>query len=233
MANIIMDKVLFLEDEAALAEIVKESLENKGFEVNHSSTISGAMLLYKKSRPDIIVADVMLPDGSGFDWIATIRKTDKNTPVIFLTSRSQTEDLVKGFDLDGNDYLKKPFSLAELIARMRSLLKKDFRPTTFSRTEKQSWEIGQFKFHYPAGELIVGTQKKQLTSREADLLNLLLLRKNEPLTRNEILQTLWENTDYFAGRSLDVFITKLRRYLKQDATVKIINVRGVGYKIVD
>ena len=233
MADIRMDKVLFIEDEAALAEIVKESLEAKGFEVNHTSTLSQAMFFYKSQRPDIIVADVMLPDGSGFDWIASVRKTDKITPVIFLTSRSQTADLVRGFDLGGNDYLKKPFSIAELIARMRALLKKDFKSTTFSKKEKQTWVIGQFKFHYPAGELIIDMNKKQLTSREADLLHLLLLRKNESLTRNDILQTLWENTDYFSGRSLDVFITKLRRYLKQDASVKIINLRGVGYRIVD
>lgn len=233
MAYLSMDEVLFIEDEAALAEIVKESLEAKGFEVNHASTLSGAMLLYKNQRPDIIVADVMLPDGNGFDWAASIRKTDTITPIIFLTSRSQTEDVIKGFHLGGNDYLKKPFSIAELIVRMRSLLKKDFKFATFSKKEKQTWKIGKFKFHYPAGELIIDTKKKQLTSREADLLHLLLLGKNEPLTRNDILQTLWENTDYFSGRSLDVFITKLRRYLKQDESVKIINIRGVGYKLVD
>ena len=233
MASISMNKVLFLEDEVALAEIVKETLEAKGFEVNHTSTLSGAMLLYNQKRPDIIVADVMLPDGSGFEWISTIRKTDTITPVIFLTSRSQTEDVVKGFDLGGNDYLKKPFSIAELIVRMHSLLKKEHKATTFSKKKKQTWEIGKFKFHYPAGDLISDTKQRQLTSREADLLHLLLLRKTETLTRNDILQTLWGNTDYFSGRSLDVFITKLRGYLKKDESVKIINVRGIGYKIVD
>lgn len=233
MACLSMEKVLFIEDEAALAEIIKESLQAKGFEVIHSSTLSQAMFFYKSQHPDIIIADVMLPDGSGFDWVAGIRKTDKITPVIFLTSRSQTEDVVKGFDLGGNDYLKKPFSLAELIVRMRSLLKKDSTSPDFSKKEKQIWKIGLYKFKYPSGELMIDDSKKQLTSREADLLHLLLLRKNESLTRNDILKILWGNNDYFSGRSLDVFITKLRSYLKRDASVKIINIRGVGYKIVD
>lgn len=225
------EKVLFIEDEPALAEIVKESLEAKGFEVYHAPTIARAMLLYRQHSPVIIIADVMLPDGSGFDFILEIRKTDAYTPVIFLTSRSQTDDVVKGFELGGNDYLKKPFSIAELVVRMKSLLRKENSAVTKS-AEARSWAFGAFRFHYPAGELLAGKQHRQLTSREADLLNLLLLNRNEALQRNYLLQTLWGNTDYFSGRSLDVFISKIRKYLSTDSSVKIINVRGVGYKMI-
>ncbi len=224
------EKVLFIEDEPALAEIVKESLETKGFEVYHAPTIARAMLLYRQHSPAIIIADVMLPDGNGFDFIMELRKTDVLTPVIFLTSRSQTDDVVKGFELGGNDYLKKPFSIAELVVRMRSLLRKENSVVTKS-AEARTWAFGIFRFHYPAGELLAGKQRRQLTSREADLLNLLLLNRNEALQRNYLLQTLWGNTDYFSGRSLDVFISKLRKYLNTDSSVKIINVRGMGYKM--
>lgn len=225
------EKVLFIEDEAALAEIVKESLEAKGFEVCHAPNVSRAMLLYRQQTPAIIIADIMLPDGNGFEFIQELRKTDTQTPVIFLTSRSQTDDVVKGFELGGNDYLKKPFSIAELVVRMKSLLRKDNSPITKS-AEARTWVFGVFSFHYPAGELQNGKQKKQLTSREADLLHLLLLNRNEALQRNYLLQTLWGNTDYFSGRSLDVFISKIRKYLGADSTVKIINVRGIGYKMI-
>jgi DNA-binding response OmpR family regulator len=225
-------KVLFVEDEAALAEIVKESLEAKGFDVQHATTVSKAMLLYQQEHPNIIVADVMLPDGNGFDWATNIRKTDTTTPIIFLTSLSQTADVVKGFELGGNDYLKKPFSIAELIVRIKSLVKKEDKENSSIDNKTYKWQIGNFIFQYPAGELIDKNKTIQLTSREADLLQLLLLKRNEQLSRNYLLETLWGNTDYFSGRSLDVFISKLRRYFKTDSSIKIINVRGIGYKIV-
>lgn len=231
MADMSFAKVLFIEDETALAEIVKESLEIKGFEVSHAVTLSKAMLLYQQHRPDIIVADVMLPDGNGFEWLTTIRKTDTVTPVIFLTSRSQTADVVKGFELGGNDYLKKPFSIAELIVRLHSLLKREDKAASLPKKETYIWQVGKFIFHYPTGELLNENKKRQLTSREADLLHLLLLKRNEQLSRNDILQALWGNTDYFSGRSLDVFISKLRRYFRSDTSIKIINVRGIGYKL--
>jgi DNA-binding response OmpR family regulator len=225
-------KILLIEDEPALAEIVKESLADKGYEVYHAPSVAKAALLYRQQEPDIIVADVMLPDGSGFDFVGSLRQTDPHTPVIFLTSRSQTEDVVTGFELGGNDYLKKPFSIAELVVRIKSLLRKENSPVNKQEKEARVWELGRFRFLYPAGELLNGIQKRQLTSRESDLLHLLLLNRNEALQRNYLLQTLWGNTDYFSGRSLDVFISKLRKYVSSDSTVKIINVRGIGYKMI-
>ena len=232
MADVIMERVLFIEDELALAEIVKESLEARGYTVMHALTLAKAHLQYLQSPPDIIVADVMLPDGDGFEWIASLRKTDTKTPVLFLTSRSQTADVVKGFELGGNDYLKKPFSIAELIVRIQALVRREQQLSQLAIHKRYTWHIGHYTFRFPAGELQHGEQMRQLTSREAALLQYLLLHRNRPISRTEILHTLWPNSDYFSGRSLDVFVTKLRRYLDADYSVKIINVRGIGYKII-
>ncbi|HEX2630746.1 MAG TPA: response regulator transcription factor [Chitinophagaceae bacterium] len=222
--------VLLIEDESALAEIVRESLESNGFMVRQAMTLSAATLAFRQQAPDIIVADVMMPDGNGFEWVATLRQQDRRTPVLFLTARSQTSDVVKGFEQGGNDYLKKPFSIAELVVRMRSLLQNQWQPAINTQAAVV-WKLGHFTFHYPAGELVVGDHVRNLTSREADILNLLLLHRNQLVSRTQILQDIWHQTDYFSGRSLDVFITKLRRYLKKDPTLKIINVRSIGYRL--
>jgi DNA-binding response OmpR family regulator len=226
-----LNKVLFVEDELFLAEIVKETLETKLFEVTHVSTLKMASAILSEQDFDIIVLDVMLPDGNGFDWLKNIRSDGVTLPVIFLTSRSQTEDIVRGFEEGGNDYLKKPFSMAELEVRMKALLRKEYIPVQ-SKNDQYQWKIRSYRFAYPSGELIVDNKVIQLTSREADILQLLLLNTNQSLSRNELLERFWGNTDYFSGRSLDVFISKLRRYLKTDEQVKIINVRGIGYKMV-
>lgn len=220
--------ILFIEDEIALAEIVKESLEAKGFVVYHAATLTKANILYKQHTPNVIVADVMLPDGDGFAWVHQLRKEDLYTPVIFLTSRSRAEDVVMGFELGANDYLRKPFSMLELVARINALVKQGNQKTIVTA---YSCSIGASVFYYPSGELECLGKKKQLTAREADLLHLLYLHQNQPITRQELLKKLWGNTDYFSGRSLDVFITKLRKYLDHDQQVKIINVRGIGYKL--
>lgn len=226
-----LNKVLFIEDELFLAEIVKETLETKAFEVTHVSTLKMAAAILSKQHFDIIILDVMLPDGNGFDWLKNLRSGGMAIPVIFLTSRSQTEDIVRGFEEGGNDYLKKPFSMAELEARMKALLRKEYVPVQ-TKNDQYHWKIRSYSFAYPSGELAINNKVIQLTSREADILQLLILHTNQSLSRNELLKRFWGNTDYFSGRSLDVFISKLRRYLKGDAQVKIINVRGVGYKMV-
>jgi DNA-binding response OmpR family regulator len=231
MANI-KPTVLLVEDEPALAEIVNESLQGKGFFVIHALTAATAFKHYYAARPDIIILDVMLPDGNGFDMASTIRATDLDTPILFLTSRSQPEDVVKGFEQGGNDYLKKPFSIAELIVRIRALLTKN-RLLIKKEIETQAViEIGRYRFHYPAGILSLDGISRTLTSREAEILQILVLNKNQMLDRKALLLKLWGNDDYFSGRSLDVFISKLRKYLSADISVIIINIRGKGYKLV-
>ncbi|WP_426583299.1 response regulator transcription factor [Mucilaginibacter sp. R-33] len=225
----ISHKVLLVEDEPVLAEIVQESLQSRGFEVVYADTIAHAKGVYYDNKPDIIVLDVMLPDGSGFDFARQIRNVDTDLPVIFLTSRSLPQDVVEGFESGGNDYLKKPFSLEELIIRIRALLSKNRLVTTKSAGITK---IGRYSFHYPQGELNFEQNSRMLTTREGEILNLLIMSKNQLLNRDELLLSLWQNNDYFSSRSLDVFITKLRRYLKDDPSVCILNVRGRGYKLI-
>lgn len=222
--------ILLVEDELVLAEIVQESLQSRGFNVAHAVTIAHALELYHTNSPAIIVLDVMLPDGSGFELARQIRNVDMDLPIIFLTSKSLPQDVVEGFESGGNDYLKKPFSLEELIIRIRALLSKNRLIT--KNPGINTTALGQFTFKYPKGALDILGNERILTTREAEILHLLILNKNRVLSRNELLVNLWGNNDYFSGRSLDVFITKLRRYLKPDPSVSILNIRGQGYKLI-
>lgn len=225
-------KILFVEDEPALAEIVKESLESRGFEVLHASSIADGLIAHHVNTFDIIILDVMLPDGDGFSMLKKIRLTDLTTPALFLTSKSLVTDVVNGFESGANDYLKKPFSMEELIIRIKSLtgiLK--FKPK-LDFNKAGIFVIGEYLFHYPEGVLIYKGTKKQLTFREAEILNTLQTQKDQMVLRQNLLLTNWGNDDYFSGRSLDVFITKLRKYLKQDPSIAILNFRGQGYKLI-
>ncbi|TRZ46427.1 DNA-binding response regulator [Robertkochia solimangrovi] len=220
--------ILFLEDELNLAEIVRENLTARGFSISHVATIQEANDKIAFGKPALIIADVMLPDGDGFDFIKRLRRTDSQTPVIFLTARSQPKDVVKGFETGGNDYLKKPFSIAELEVRIKALLQR----ISSSVPSPIEFNFGKYQFKYPLGTLIHGAYEIQLTSREADLLHLLARNRNSFVSREEILINFWGESDYFSGRSLDVFISKLRKYLKNDPSIAINNVRGFGYKFV-
>ena len=222
-------QVLLVEDEPVLAEIIRESLQSRGFVITHTPSAIEAMTLYARQSYDIIILDVMLPDGNGFAMAKQIRNSDMATPIIFLTSRSLPQDVVEGFESGGNDYLKKPFSLEELIICIRALLSKNRLVINKSTGVT---EIGRYRFYYPQGELNFEGDSRALTTRESEILNLLIMNKNQLLNRDELLLSLWQNNDYFSSRSLDVFITKLRRYLKEDPSVSILNIRGRGYKLI-
>lgn len=220
-------KILLAEDEPALGQIVKESLETRGFEVVFCLNGEEAEKAYQKEKPELLVLDVMMPKKDGFTLAREIRKADKSTPIIFLTAKSQVKDVVDGFQHGGNDYLKKPFSIEELIVRMQALL---------SRVEfKQNFEniaIGQYQFNFTKQLLVFNSEEEPLTHREAELLFHLTQNRNEVLDRTFILKKLWGDDGFFNARSMDVFITKLRKKLSADPTVQIINVRGFGYKLV-
>jgi DNA-binding response OmpR family regulator len=220
-------KILLAEDEAALGMIVKESLETRGFDVIFCENGEEALEQYKKEQPELLVLDVMMPKMDGFSVVKEIRKTDLNIPIIFLTSKSRSEDVVEGFGHGGNDYLKKPFSMEELIVRMHALL--DRRK---SKLELENIEIGQYRFNFSKQELVINGSEQQLTHRESQLLYQLCENKNSVTNRSLILNEIWGDDDYFNARSMDVFITKLRKKLSQDEAVQILNVRGFGYKLV-
>lgn len=232
MNTLALANILFVEDEPALAEIIKDTLEGKGFNVIHVDTLEAALTAHKTSQPDIMVLDVMLPDGDGFSLLKQIRLLDKYTPALFLTSKSLPADVVTGFESGANDYLKKPFSIDELVIRIRSLLGMVNLKLHIDLKKNSPYTIGEYQFHYPEGLLVFKGSKKQLTFREAEILHVLYVQQQQTISRHELLMKHWGNDDYFSGRSLDVFITKLRKYLKDDPSIAILNFRGQGYKMI-
>ncbi len=220
-------KILLAEDEAALGQIVKESLESRGFEVVYCSDGQKAYEVYKVETVDLLVLDVMMPRMDGFELAKEVRKIDKKTPIIFLTSKSQTKDVVEGFQTGGNDYLKKPFSMEELIVRINALLDR-----IKLRQNDEIIPVGKFVFNQVKQTLTLKEEVTLLTHRESQLLFHLCEQRNEVLDRMVILRKLWGDDDFFNARSMDVFITKLRKKLKGDSDVQILNVRGHGYKLV-
>jgi DNA-binding response OmpR family regulator len=221
--------ILLAEDEPALGMIIKESLETRNFKVSLCVNGEDAYFQYKKTQPKLLVLDVMMPKKDGFTLAKEIRQENTSIPIIFLTAKSQTEDVVEGFSIGGNDYLKKPFSMEELIVRINALLD---RSSLQKKTEIIS--IGNYTFNFPKQtiQLDGSIDSIMLTHREAHLLFHLYNTKNEVLDRSFILKKLWGNDDFFSGRSMDVFISKLRKKLNQDENVQILNVRGYGYKLI-
>ena len=223
-----MATVLLIEDEPALGMIVKDSLAYRGFEVLYAANGADGLEQFRLHKPDIVVADIMMPDMDGFTMAEHIRRDDPHTPIMFLTARSQTADVVRGFELGGNDYLKKPFSLDELVVRINALLRVGATRANAGGTLK----IGRYVFDPAKQKLSVDDREVTLSHREAELLRRLYQQRNEVLGRSEVLTELWGDDSFFNGRSLDVFITKLRRYLREDPKIQIINIRGRGYKLV-
>lgn len=220
-------KVLLAEDEASLGMIVKESLESRDFTVFHAENGEEAFDVYQKENPDILVLDVMMPKKDGFTLAKEIRLENKNIPILFLTAKSQTADVLEGFNNGGNDYLKKPFSMEELIIRIKSLLNR-----IELKRNVEAIKIGEYSFNLTKQTLGYKSEIEQLTHREAQLLFHLFEKKNEVLYRTFILNKLWGNDDFFNARSMDVFISKLRKKLKKDCNIQIINIRGFGYKLI-
>ena len=220
-------KLILAEDEPALALIIKESLETRNFEVLHCKDGEEALAAFTKSKVEILILDVMMPKKDGFSVAKDVRKIDKKIPIIFLTAKSQTQDVVEGFTSGGNDYLKKPFSMEELIVRIHALLGR-INPDK----AEEKIEIGNYTFDFTKQTLHLDELIINLTHREAELLSLLIENKNEILDRSIVLKKIWGTDDFFNGRSMDVFITNLRKKLNLDPNIQIINVRGQGYKLI-
>ena len=220
--------ILLAEDEPALGLIIKESLETRNFNVLLCDNGETAYDTYKTHKPELLVLDVMMPKMDGFTLAKNIRQTDTAIPILFLTAKSQTADVVEGFTIGGNDYLKKPFSMEELIVRINNLLQR-----TELQQSSELISLGHYTFNFTKQTLQFKNETPELlTHREAHLLFHLIQNKNQVLDRTMILNKLWGNDDFFNARSMDVFITKLRKKLSQDESLQIINVRGFGYKLV-
>ncbi len=224
-------KVLIAEDESALGHIIRESLEERGFHVILCA--NGAIALEKVNtmKPDMVVLDIMMPKMDGLTVARKIRLTDQQLPILFLTAKTQTKDVITGFETGANDYLKKPFSIEELIVRIRVQLER----RGFSEVRKSgdaSIRLGDFSFYPVRHALHHGETIMKLTAKESAVLAFLCENQQMVAEKDAILRKIWGNNHAFNARSLDVFITKLRKHLAADPTIQIINVRGIGYKLV-
>jgi len=222
--------VLLVEDEQTLAMIIKDTLDESNFNIHLAKDGEEGLRMFFDIRPDVLVADVMMPRMDGFEMVRRIRQTDKQTPVLFLTARSAINDVVEGFELGANDYLKKPFGMQELIVRIKALMGKAF---TFGEKETITcFDIGNYYFDSVKQELVYAGEKQDLSHREAEILKRLCENQNEVVNTQNVLLDLWGDDSFFNSRSLHVFITKLRHKLSQDERIRIVNVRGIGYKMI-
>lgn len=223
-------KILYVEDEQFLGKIVKETLETRGFEVFMETDGADVMRSFEDNQPDICILDVMLPNRSGFELAEDIRRLNDDVPVIFLTAKTQTEDVVRGFKTGGNDYIRKPFSMEELIVRIENALRirKENAPEIFG----DIIEMGQFRFHVNKQVLAKGEEEKKLSYRESELLKYLYLNREAVIDRRELMNHIWGNDSFFNSRNLDVYITKIRGYLKEDPALEIITIKGIGYRFI-
>ncbi|RXK83846.1 response regulator transcription factor [Filimonas effusa] len=224
-------KVLYVEDELFLGKIVKETLESRGFQVTMETDGNMAWRTFQRELPDICVLDVMLPGLNGFELAEVIRSSNRNVPIIFLTAKVQTEDVVKGFKLGGNDYVRKPFSMEELIVRIENLMQgRNQAPEPPGRTDLIS--LGKYRFFLQRQVLMGEEGERRLSYRESELLKFLWQHRSTIIDRRTILNEFWGNDSFFNSRNLDVYITRLRSYLKNDPSLEIITIKGVGYRFV-
>ena len=221
-------KVLYVEDEIFLAKIVSETLQDRGFEVVLESDGGKAVEKFSELKPDICVLDIMLPNKDGFSIADEIREKDLQVPIIFLSAKSQTSDVVNGFRLGANDYIRKPFSIEELIVRIENVLKR--KPDLSGDQDEVT--IGRYKFNMKRQTLVAPDEQRKLSYRESELLRLLYENREKIVERSEILTLLWGSDSFFNSRNLDVYITKLRNYLKTDPSIEIITIKGIGYRFV-
>ena len=222
-------KLLFVEDERMLAEILADTLSERGFCVTLAADGEEALARWRELKPDIVVSDVMMPRMDGFTLIKRMRAEGYAAPVLFLTARSATEDVVKGFEVGGNDFLRKPFAIDELIVRLKALLGR----LASAEDANEEFSIGRYRFVPAAGRLTIDGRNVTLSARESDVLAALCRNKGQVVESSGLLMKLWGDDTFFNLRSLNVFISRLRHHLSQDKTVEIVSVRGVGYKLRD
>jgi len=221
-------KVLLAEDDLNLGLVISDQLKSDGYHVSLCSDGVEALQRFNEELFHICVFDVMMPKKDGFTLASDIRKLNSEIPILFLTAKSMMEDKSQGFNAGGDDYLTKPFSVEELQLRMKALLKRVNIRTTLE--EEKIIQLGKYTFDVENYTLTINDEKKTLTKKEAHILKVLYKFKNQVVPREVILNAVWGQDDYFIGRSFDVFITKLRKYLKEDPSIKICNVHGVGFK---
>lgn len=229
-----MKRILLVEDDPNLGLLLQDYLQLKGkFDVVLCADGEEGLRAFSKQEFDLCILDVMMPKKDGFTLGKEIRKINQEVPVIFATAKAMIEDKASAYDLGGDDYITKPFRIEELLLRINALLKrvavKEQTDTGLAQTE---FQIGDYTFDYTTQLIYHNGLQQKLSTKEAELLRLLCLKKNAVLTREEALLSIWHDDNYFNGRSMDVFLSKLRKYLREDPKVEILNVHGKGYKLL-
>lgn len=228
-ASLSKARLLLVEDDPSLGFVIKDMLSQRNFDVTLCSDGEEGEKIFSEKDFNVCILDVMLPKKDGFSLARAIRKIDQDVPILFLTAKSMTDDKLEGFNTGADDYITKPFNLEELLCRIEVFLR---RSNAAQNTREETiFSIGQFQFDYKNLTLKSSNQQKVLTQKEAEVLRLLHLHRGRVLKREEILTNVWGDDDYFMGRSMDVFISKLRKYLKEDPAVQIVNYHGVGFKL--
>ena len=222
-------KILLAEDDPNLGSILRTFLTSKGFDVSLAQNGKTAFEKFNREQFDFCIFDVMMPEMDGFTLAEQIRKLDKKVPILFLTAKSMKDDVLQGFTMGADDYVTKPFEMSELLARINAILR---RSDVNTEEEKQDFEIGAFQYDPETRLLRANGDEKKLTTKENQLLHLLVKNRNDILDRRIALEAIWGEDNYFNGRSMDVYIAKLRKHLKEDERIEILNIHGQGFKLL-
>lgn len=224
-------KILLVEDDQNFGDVLCSYLEMHDYDVTLATDGEAGFRAFHQGIFDLCIFDVMMPKKDGFTLAKEIRETDKTTPIVFLTAKSMKEDIIAGFRIGADDYITKPFSSEELLYRIQAILKRS-QPTDGRDKDKTEFLIGQYHFDYPTRVLKLENKKDKLSPKEAQLLRLFCLYMNEVLPRSIALTQIWGEDNYFTARSMDVFVTKLRKYLKADENIEIVNIHGNGFQLL-
>lgn len=223
-------KILLAEDDNNLGDLLDSFIKAKGYEVDLARNGKIALEKFNSGNYQFVILDVMMPEMDGFTVAKEIRGIDTKVPILFLTAKTMKEDKLEGFSIGADDYLTKPFSMEELVARIKAILK---RMNSDDQAINTKYTIGKFTFDPETRMLYLGEEQSKLTTKENHLLKLLAMNKNKMLDRQAALRAIWGDDNYFNGRSMDVYIAKLRKILKADETIEIMNVHGRGFKLMD
>jgi len=235
MADQQTNRILLVEDDQNFGDVLKSYLEMHDFDVTLATDGVEGLELYHNDEYDLCIFDVMMPKKDGFTLAREIRESDSEMPIIFLTAKNLKEDVLEGFKIGADDYISKPFNSEELLLRIKAILKRSKKVSDLEDDQKE-FDLGKFHFNYPLRILSYAENgkeaKEKLSPKEAHLLRLFCLRKNDVLSRSEALTKIWGEDNYFTARSMDVFVTKLRKYLKKDPNIEIVNIHGNGFRLL-
>ena len=224
-------KILLVEDDQNFGDVLRSYLEMNEYDITLATDGEQGLETYKKNREyDLCIFDVMMPKKDGFSLAKDVRELNKDVPIIFLTAKTMKDDVIKGFQIGADDYITKPFNSEELLFRIQAILKRS-RNNVKPQEEAKEFTIGGYHFNYPLRILTFEDKKSKLSPKEAELLKMFCMKKNDILPRSEALTKIWGEDNYFTARSMDVFVTKLRKYLKGDDRLEIINIHGNGFQL--